>query len=126
MNSQESTFENKIIPITAHAAKIQIVVISKFLIANIIVSYIHSNTSMKLPEIPGKIIAQIAIEPQINIHHHEEVIESGVLVGAVIKKAKTQNIIKQRIVFQSRLTCLQRNIAEIKINPTKNDQINIG
>ena len=126
MNSQERTFENKISQITAHAAKIQIVVISKFLIANIIVSYIHSNTSMKLPEIPGKIIAQIAIELQMKIHHHDEVIESGVLVGAVIKKAKTQNIIKHRIVFQSRFTCLQRKTAEIKINPRKNDQINIG
>ena len=119
-------FENKISQITAQAAKIQIVVISKFLIANIIVSYIHSNTSMKLPEIPGKIIAQIAIEPQMKIHHHDEVIESGVFVGAVMKKAKIQNITKHRIVFQSRLTCFQRNTAEIKINPTKNDQISVG
>ena len=126
MNNRERTFENKISQITAHAAKIQIVAIFKFLIASIIVSYIHSNTSMKLPEIPGKIIAQIAIEPQINTHHHDEVIESGVFVGAVMKKAKIQNIIKQRIVFQSRFTCFQRNTAEIKINPTKNDQINIG
>ena len=126
MNSQESTFENKTIPITAQIAKIQIVVISKFLIDNIIVSYIHSNTSMKLPEIPGKIIAQIAIEPQMKVHHHVEVIERGVFVGAVMKKAKIQNIIKHRIVFQSRFTCFQRNTAEIRINPTKNDQINIG
>lgn len=126
MNSQERTFENKISQIIAQAAKIQIVEISKFLITNIIVSYIHSNTSMKLPEIPGKIIAQIAIEPQINTHHHDEVIESGVFVGAVMKKAKTQNIIKHRIVFQSRLTCFQRNTAEIKINPKKNAQIKIG
>ena len=126
MNNRERTFENKIIPITAQAAKIQIVAISKFLIANIIVSYIHSSTSMKLPEIPGKIIAQIAIEPQMKIHHHDEVIESGVFVGAVMKKAKTQNIIKHRIVFQFRFTCFQRNTAEIRINPTKNDQINIG
>ena len=126
MNNRERTFEKRISQITAHAAKIQIVVISKFLIANIIVSYIHSSTSMKLPEIPGKIIAQIAIDPQMKVHHHVEVIERGVFVGAVIKKAKTQNIIKHIIVFQSRLTCFQRNTAEIKINPTKNDQINIG
>ncbi len=126
MNNQERTFENKISQITAHAAKIQIVTISKSLIANIIVSYIHSNTSMKLPEIPGKIIAQIAIAPQMKIHHHDEVIESGVFVGAVMKKAKTQKIIKHRVVFQFRLTCLQRNTAEIKINPKKNDQIKIG
>ena len=126
MNSQERTFENRTIQITAQAAKIQIVTISKFFIASIIVSYIHSNTSMKLPEIPGKIIAQIAIDPQMNVHHQVEVIERGVFVGAVMKKAKIQNIIKHRIVFQSRLTCFQRNTAEIKINPTKNDQINIG
>jgi hypothetical protein len=126
LNNQESTFENNTIHITAQIAKIQIVVISKFLIANIIVSYIHSNTSMKLPEIPGKIIAQIAIEPQMKSHHHDEVIESGALVGAVMKKAKTQNITKHRIVFQFRLTCFQRNTAEIKINPKKNAQINIG
>ena len=110
----------------AHIQKIQIVTISRFLTANIIVSYIHNNTSMKLPEIHGKIIAQIAIAPQIKVHRQVEVIERGVFEGSVIKKAKIQNIIKQRIVFQFRLTCLQRNTAEIKINPTKNDQINIG
>ena len=81
---------------------------------------------MKLPEIPGKIIAQIAIAPQMKVHRQVEVMERGVLVGAVMKNAKTQNIIKHRIVFQFRFTCFQRNTAEIRINPTKNDQINIG
>ena len=85
MNSQESILENNTIQITAHAAKIQIVTISRFLIASIIVSYIHSNTSMKLPEIHGKIIAQIAIDPQMKVHHRVDVIERGVFVGAVIK-----------------------------------------
>jgi hypothetical protein len=85
LNSQERTFENSTIHITAHAQKIHNVVMSKFFTANIIVSYIHSNTSMKLPEIPGKIIAQIAIAPQMKVHHQVEVIERGVLVGAVIK-----------------------------------------
>ena len=95
MNNQERIFENNIIHITAQTAKIQIVVISKFLIANIIVSYIPNNTSMKLPEIHGNIIAQIAIDPHINVHHQVEVIESGVLVGAVIKKAITLIILKK-------------------------------
>jgi hypothetical protein len=81
---------------------------------------------MKLPEIPGKIIAQIAIAPQMKVHHQVEVMERGVLVGAVMKKAKTQKIIKHRMVFQFHFTCFQRNTAEIRINPTKNDQINIG
>jgi hypothetical protein len=81
---------------------------------------------MKLPEIPGKIIAQIAIEPQINVHRRVDVIERGVFEGFVMKKAKIQNIIRQRIVFQSRLTCFPRNTAEIRINPMKKDRIRIG
>ena len=126
MNSQESTFENKIIPITAHAAKIQIVVISLSVTAVMIASYSHNNNNIKLPDIPGKIIAQIAIAPQIKVHRQVDVIESGVFVGAVMKKAKTQNIIKHKIVFQFRLTCLQRNTVDINIKPTKNDHISIG
>ena len=114
------------IHITAHIQKIHIVTISRFLTANMIVSYIHSSTSMKLPEIPGKIIAQIAMAPQINVHRQVEVIERGVFDGSVIKKAKIQNIIKHRIVFRFRLTCFPRNTAEIRINPIKNDQISIG
>jgi hypothetical protein len=85
LNSHESTLENNTIQIIAQAAKIQIVTMSKFFIASIIVSYIHSNTSMKLPEIHGKIIAQIAIDPQMKVHHRVDVIERGVFVGAVIK-----------------------------------------
>ena len=126
MNSQESTLENSTIPITAHAAKIQIVTKSFSVTAVKIDSYSHNNNNMKLPDIPGKIIAQIAIAPQMKVHRQVDVIESGVLVGAVIKKAKVQNIIKHRIVFQFRLTCFQRNTAEIKINPKKNAQIKIG
>ena len=126
MNSQESTFENKISQITAHTAKIQIVVISRFLIANIIVSYIHSNTSMKLPDIQGNIIAQIAIAPQIKVHHHVDVIESGVFVGAVIKNANIQNIIKQATHFQFHLTCFHKSIEDINISQKKKDQIKIG
>ena len=126
LNNQERILENNTIQTIAPITNIHIVVISKFLIASIIVSYVHSKTSMKLPEIHGKIIAQIAIAPQIKIHRRVEVIESGVLVGAVIKKAIAKNTIRHKIVFQFRLTCFHKNIAEIKINPTKNDQINIG
>ena len=85
MNNQERIFENNKIQIIAQAAKIQIVTISRFLIAFIIVSYIHSNTSIKLPEIHGKIIAQMAIDPQMKVHHRVEVIERGAFVGEVMK-----------------------------------------
>lgn len=126
LNSQDNILENNTIPIIAQAKNINIVTISRFFIANIIVSYIHNNTSMKLPDIQGNIIAQIAIAPQINVHRHVEVIDNGVLVGAVMKKANTQNIIKQTIHFQFRFTCFQRSIEEISINPKKKDQIKIG
>ena len=126
LNSQDNILENNTIPIIAQAKNINIVTISRFFIANIIVSYIHNNTSMKLPDIQGNIIAQIAIAPQINVHRHVEVIDNGVLVGAVMKKANTQNIIKQTIHFQFRFTCLHNSIEEMSINPKKKDQIKIG
>lgn len=118
--------ENRTIPITAHAKKIKIGTISKFFIANIIVSYIHNSTSMKLPDIQGNIIAQIAMAQQINVHRHVEVIVRGVLVGAVIKKANTQNVIKQMTHFQFHFTCLHKSIEEMSINPKKKDRIRIG
>ena len=126
LNNQDNILENSIIPIIAQAKKIKIGTISKFLIANIIVSYIHSKTNMKLPDIQGNIIAHIAIAPQINVHRQVEVIASGVLVGAVMKKASTQNITKQITHFQSHFTCLHKSIEEMSINPKKNDHIKIG
>lgn len=126
LNNQDNTLENNTIPITAPAKNIKIGTISKFLIASIMVSYIHNSTNMKLPDIQGNIIAQIATAPQINVHRHVEVIDNGVLVGAVMKNANTQNIIKQTIHFRFHLTCLHKSIEEIRINPKKNDQIRIG
>lgn len=119
-------FENSTIHIIAQAKNIQIVVTLRSLTAINIVSYIHRRTSMKLPDIQGKIIAQIAIAPQINIHHHVEVIERGVLTGFVIIKAIIQNMIKHKIVTRFHFTFLHKNIADININHMKNDQINIG
>ena len=81
---------------------------------------------MKLPDIHGNIIAQIAIAPHINIHHREDVIDKGVLVGEVIKNANTQNTIKQITHFQSHFTCFHKSIEDIRINPKKKDQIKIG
>mgnify|MGYP006988834077 FL=1 len=118
--------ENNTIPITAQAKNINIGTISKFFTAIIMVSYIHRSTSIKLPDIQGNIIAQIAIAPQINVHRHVSVIAKGVFVGAVIKKANIQNTIKQAMDFQSRLTFFPKNIEEISINQKKKDQIKIG
>ena len=81
---------------------------------------------MKLPDIQGNIIAQIAIAQHIKIHHHVDVIESGVFVGAVIKNANIQNIIKQTIHFQFHLICFHKSMEEISINQKKNDHIKIG
>ena len=126
LNNQDNMFENSIIPIAAPAMKIKIGTISKFFTANIIVSYIHNSTSMKLPDIHGNIIAQMAIAPQINVHRHVPVMASGVLVGEVIKNANIQNMIRHTTHFQSRFTCLHKSIEEISIRPKKNDRIKIG
>ena len=126
LNSHERKFENERIQIITHTKNIKIGTISKFFTASIIGSYIHSNTRMKLPEIPGKIIAQIAIAPQMNIRRHVDAVDRGAFVGEVIKNAKAQKIIKQEIVFQSRFTCFHKKTAETSTRPTKNDHINIG
>ena len=126
LNNQDNILENNTIPITAPAKKIKIGTISKFFIANIMVSYIHNSTSIKLPDIQGNIMAQMAIAQQIKVHRHVEVIDRGVLVGAVMKKANNQNIIKQTTHFQFHFTCLHKSIEEISIRPKKNDRIKMG
>lgn len=85
LNSRDNTLENNTIQIIAHAKNMHIGSISKFLIANIIASYSHNKTSIKLPEIPGRIIAQIAIAQHAKIYNKDDELASGALVGDVIK-----------------------------------------
>ena len=126
LNNQDNTLEKAMIHISAHTKKIQIGRISKFLIANIIYSYSHRRTSIKLPEMPGKIIAHMATTPQMKVHRHVDVIDNGAFDGEVIQKAKTEKIIKQIRLFQSHFTCVHSIIADIRINHTKKDRIKIG
>lgn len=52
--------------------------IFKVFTASIIKKYFPKRTKMKLPEIPGSIIAQIAIAPQIKMNHHSAEVSAGV------------------------------------------------
>ena len=67
-------------PIPAPTANMMIITISNDLTAFIINSYFPMSNSMKLPDIPGKIIAQIAMAPHMKIKSKE----SGVCAGVAI------------------------------------------
>ena len=64
----DSKLENATIPIAAPERKIRIIGISKLDMAVIINRYLPSSSRIKLPEIPGSIIAQMAIAPDRNIN----------------------------------------------------------
>lgn len=89
-------------------------------------SYSPSSTNMKLPDIHGSIIAQIAIAQHIKVRNRLDVIDSGAFSGDVIKNAKAPKNIKQITVFRFHFTCFHSSIAETNINQTKKDQIKIG
>jgi len=58
-------------------AKTPSVPISTFFIADMTVEYDPRMSKMKLPEIPGKIIAQMAINPETKINQVSELLPKG-------------------------------------------------
>jgi hypothetical protein len=77
LKSQDNTFEKAIIPIAAPAMKTSRTNMSRFPTASRINLYIPSNTRMKLPEMPGKIMAQMAIDPDRKMNHHVVLASAG-------------------------------------------------
>ena len=65
--ANDNTRENVVIPIAAPAINTNITGTLNVLTASMIYKYFPSNTKIKLPEIPGKIMAQMAIAPQRKI-----------------------------------------------------------
>ena len=68
-NSHESRWEKEIIPVNAPASSTAITEILASFRAFRINWYLPSNKRIKLPEIPGRIIAQIARAPERNRQH---------------------------------------------------------
>ena len=91
-NIHFNTLEKDKSPITAPAIKTPIV--NRFLsfTAPKTVSYDPISNKIKLPEIPGKIIAQIAIIPETKINHISSEFDNGGRI--VIQKANPVPIIR--------------------------------
>ena len=77
-NAYERTREKEVIPIKAPTKNTNKTVISSVLTASIIKKYLPNSTKIKLPDIPGNIIAQMAIAPQRNIKNKLEGVSAGV------------------------------------------------
>ena len=80
---------------------------------------------MKAPEMPGRIIAQMAIAPESRINHHVSGVSAG--VATVIHHAAATPIRHAATVCtRQRPICLATSSAEATIRPKKNDQMAIG
>ena len=77
-SAYESTREKVVIPIQAPAPNITMIFISSVFTASIIKKYFPSSTNIKLPDIPGRIIAQIAIAPHKKINNKFDGVSAGV------------------------------------------------
>ena len=88
-------------------------------------AYMPRSSNIKLPDMPGKIMAQIAIIPDKNTIKGDVSIVVGVIV--VIKNALTVPIKKVVNVHISHLSIWRmRDHTAANISPKKNDHNNIG
>lgn len=80
---------------------------------------------MKAPEMPGRIMAQIAMAPESITNHQSSGVSAG--VATVIHHAAAAPTAKASTVRQSqRPICLATSSAEATISPKKNDQMAMG
>lgn len=77
-NAYDKTREKLVIPMHAPAPNTSITFISNVFTASMIKKYFPSNTNIKLPDIPGRIMAQIAIAPHKKINNKLEGVSAGV------------------------------------------------
>ena len=80
---------------------------------------------MKAPEMPGRIMAQMAMAPESITNHQSSGVSAG--VATVIHHAAAAPTAKASTVRQSqRPICLATSSAEATISPKKNDQMAMG
>ena len=80
---------------------------------------------MKAPEMPGRIMAQMAMAPDSMTNHQSLGVSAG--VAMVIHQAIAAPTAKESRVFQFQCpTCRATRSAEAMISPKKNDQMAIG
>ena len=94
--------------------------INKFFNAVINNSYLFNNTKMNAPEIPGRIIAQMAIAPEKNNAIKELFVLKVVNPVNQIANTKPDKMYGKFFLWLP-FVCLYTKMAEIKINPRKNE-----
>src|SRR5690606_27637287 len=109
-------------PTPQPAANVTITMILKSLSAPVTYSYFFRSSKIKLPDIPGKIIAQIAIIPLKKINQSEVGVSDGVAMVIKYATAIPTNSIKIFIILIY-VILLKTATAEATIRPKKNDHI---
>ena len=112
-------------PAAAPITKTAMTGISNSPTACMIYWYLPSSSRMKAPEMPGRIMAQMAMAPESITNHQSSGVSAG--VATVIHHAAAAPTAKASTVRQSqRPICLATSSAEATISPKKNDQMAMG
>ena len=125
LSSHDSRCEKEMMPAAAPTAKIAMTGMFRSPTACMIYWYFPSSNRMKAPEMPGRIMAQMATAPDSMTNHQSFGVSVG--VATVIHHAAAAPTASAAAVRQSqRPICLETSSAEATIKPKKNDQISIG
>ncbi len=123
--SQCRNFEKATMPITQPRAKTRSTGMFSSLTAFMMNSYFPSRTRMKLPEIPGRIIVQMAMAPHSAMNQRSDVVSVGERRQMNAPRA-TPPINQQRSLPFHPLMSESMNMAETIIRPKKNAQVWTG
>ena len=109
----------------APAIKLASGIISKFLTAMSIGVYAPNKTRIKPPDMPGSIVAQMAMAPATNKYQEAPSDSTGLIKTTATAMATPTNS-STTFAEPQAFVCRIRKMAEAKINPKKNDQTNNG
>ena len=125
LSSHESRCEKEMMPAAAPMTKTTITGMFRSPTACMRYWYLPSSSRMKAPEMPGRIMAQMAMAPESMMNHQSLGVSAG--VATVIHQAMAAPTSSEATVekFQ-RPICWATSRAEATISPKKNDQMAIG
>ncbi len=124
-SSHDSRCENETIPATAPARNSASTGIFSSPTACKINWYLPNSSKMNAPEMPGRIMAQMAMAPDSMMNHHVSGVSAG--EATVIHHATAMPASKAAALRQSHFpTCRATSSAEATISPKKNDHTATG
>lgn len=125
LSSHDSRCEKEMMPAAAPTTKITMTGMFRSPTACMIYWYLPSSSRMKAPEMPGRIMAQMAMAPESITNHQSLGVSAG--VATVIHQAAAAPATNARRLRQSqRPICRATSSAEAMISPKKNDQMAMG